>query len=90
MKPGNVGHWIMLLEYLESPAFKQNRPQVLVWQMFEPTYAQGPDAKGLGQRLHHDRRRLARPHEGGGGAIAPWRNPTRRRRPRRAIGATRS
>ena len=22
-KPGNVGHWIMLLEYLESPAFKQ-------------------------------------------------------------------
>ena len=23
-KPGNVGHWIMLLEYLESPAFKQN------------------------------------------------------------------
>lgn len=46
-KPGNVGHWIMLLEYLESPAFKQNKPQVLVWQMFEPTYAQGPDAKGL-------------------------------------------
>ena len=23
------------------------QPQVLVWQMFEPTYAQGPDAKGL-------------------------------------------
>ena len=46
-KPGNVGQWIMLLEYLESPAFKQNKPQVLVWQMFEPTYAQGPDAKGL-------------------------------------------
>ena len=46
-KPGNVGQWIMLLEYLESPAFKQNKPQVLVWQMFEPTFAQGPDAKGL-------------------------------------------
>ena len=47
-KPGNVGHWIMLLEYLESPAFKQNKPQVLVWQMFEPTYAQGPDARVCG------------------------------------------
>jgi len=46
-KPGNVGHWVMLLEYLESPAFKQNKPQVLVWQMFEPTYAQGPEARGL-------------------------------------------
>ncbi|SIT26646.1 twin-arginine translocation pathway signal [Achromobacter sp. MFA1 R4] len=46
-KPGNVGHWVMLLEYLESPAFRQNKPQVLVWQMFEPTYAQGPDARGL-------------------------------------------
>ncbi|VVE11271.1 twin-arginine translocation pathway signal [Pandoraea communis] len=46
-KPGNVGQWIMLLEYVESPAFKQHKPQVLVWQMFEPTYAQGPDASGL-------------------------------------------
>ena len=46
-KPGNVGHWVMLLEYLESPAFKQNKPQVLVWQMFEPTYSQGPEARGL-------------------------------------------
>lgn len=46
-KPGNVGHWIMLLEYLESADFKQNPPQVLVWQMFEPTYAQGPQATGL-------------------------------------------
>jgi len=45
-KPGNVGHWVMLLEYLESPAFKQNKPQVLVWQMFEPSYPQGPDARG--------------------------------------------
>ena len=46
-KPGNVGQWIMLLEYLESPAFRQSPPQVLVWQMFEPTFAQGPDARGL-------------------------------------------
>lgn len=46
-KPGNVGQWVMLLEYLESPAFKQNPPQVLVWQMFEPTYQQGPQAQGL-------------------------------------------
>ncbi|PMS10377.1 twin-arginine translocation pathway signal [Trinickia caryophylli] len=46
-KPGNVGPWIVLLEYVESSAFKQQPPQVLVWQMFEPTYEQGPDASGL-------------------------------------------
>jgi alginate O-acetyltransferase complex protein AlgJ len=46
-KPGNVGPWIVLLEYVESPAFRQQRPQVLVWQMFEPTFAQGPNASGL-------------------------------------------
>ncbi len=45
-KPGNVGQWVMLLEYLESPAFKARRPQVLVWQMFEPTYSYGPNAAG--------------------------------------------
>jgi alginate O-acetyltransferase complex protein AlgJ len=45
-KPGNVGHWIVLLEYLESDEFRRHRPQVLVWQMFEPSYAQGPDARG--------------------------------------------
>ncbi|WP_353192838.1 twin-arginine translocation pathway signal [Pandoraea pnomenusa] len=46
-KPGNVGQWVMLLEYVESPAFKQTKPQVLVWQIFEPAYSQGPDAAGL-------------------------------------------
>lgn len=46
-KPGNVGQWIMLLEYVESSDFKRNPPQMLVWQMFEPTYAQGPQASGL-------------------------------------------
>ncbi|WP_457318069.1 alginate O-acetyltransferase AlgX-related protein [Stenotrophomonas sp. P5_B8] len=45
-KPGNVGHWVMLLEYLESPEFRQHKPQVLVWQMFEPSYVQGPEARG--------------------------------------------
>jgi len=46
-RPGNVGPWIMLLEYVESAAFKQHPPQVLVWQMFEPTYAYGPQATGM-------------------------------------------
>lgn len=45
-KPGNVGPWIMLLEYLESPEFRQHKPQVIVWQMFEPTFSYGPDAQG--------------------------------------------
>lgn len=46
-KSGNVGPWVMLLEYVESPAFRQQKPQVLVWQMFEPSYPQGPNAKGM-------------------------------------------
>lgn len=46
-KSGNVGPWVMLLEYVESTAFKQQKPQVLVWQMFEPSYPQGPNAKGM-------------------------------------------
>lgn len=46
-KSGNVGPWVMLLEYVESPAFKQQKPKVLVWQMFEPSYPQGPNAKGM-------------------------------------------
>ena len=45
-QPGNVGHWVLLLEYLESGEFKQNKPQVLVWQVFEPSYSKGPDARG--------------------------------------------
>jgi alginate O-acetyltransferase complex protein AlgJ len=45
-KAGNVGPWIMLLEYLESDDFRTNPPQVLVWQMFEPVYGFGPQAQG--------------------------------------------
>ncbi len=46
-KPGNIGQWVMLLEYLESDAFKKHRPQVLVWQISEATFSNGPDAAGL-------------------------------------------
>ncbi|WP_411849865.1 alginate O-acetyltransferase AlgX-related protein [Stenotrophomonas sp. LGBM10] len=45
-KAGNVGPWVMLLEYLESADFRDNPPQVLVWQMFEPVYGFGPQAQG--------------------------------------------
>lgn len=45
-KPGNVGHWQVLLDYLESPMYRNQKPQVLVWQIFEATYELGPDAKG--------------------------------------------
>lgn len=45
-KPGNTGPWIVLLEYLESKEFKANPPQVLVWQLFDATYNQGPQAQG--------------------------------------------
>lgn len=46
-KPGNIGQWVMLLEYLESDDFKKNHPQVLVWQISEATFANGPNAVGL-------------------------------------------
>jgi len=45
-KAGNVGPWVVLLEYLESAEFRSNPPQVLVWQMFEPVYGFGPEARG--------------------------------------------
>ena len=45
-KSGNVGPWVVLLEYLESAEFRDNPPQVLVWQMFEPVYGFGPAAQG--------------------------------------------
>lgn len=46
-KPGDVGFWRVLIEYLESSAFRQQRPQALVWQLFEPNFHLGPDARGL-------------------------------------------
>lgn len=46
-KPGNIGQWVTLLEYLESEDFKKNRPQVLVWQISEATFSNGPNAVGL-------------------------------------------
>ena len=81
-KPGNVGHWIMLLEYLESPAFKQNKPQVLVWQMFEPTYAQGPDAKGLWDNASIMRAPTpGAPHASGHREVRSWHQRTSRKPP---------
>ena len=46
-KPGDVGFWVVLMEYLESAAFRAHPPQVIVWQLFEPNLHLGPNAKGL-------------------------------------------
>lgn len=46
-KPGDVGFWVVLMEYLESAAFHAEPPQAIVWQLFEPNFHLGPDAKGL-------------------------------------------
>lgn len=46
-KPGDVGFWLVLMEYLESAGFRKAPPQALVWQLFEPNFHLGPDAKGL-------------------------------------------
>ncbi|AVS88684.1 twin-arginine translocation pathway signal [Paracidovorax avenae] len=46
-KPGDVGFWSVLMEYLESEGFRKQPPQVLVWQLFEPNFHLGPDARGL-------------------------------------------
>lgn len=46
-KPGDVGFWIVLLDYIESAGFRKQPPQVLVWQLFEPNFHLGPEARGL-------------------------------------------
>lgn len=46
-KPGDVGYWVVLMEYLESAAFRTQAPQAIVWQLFEPNFHLGPNAKGL-------------------------------------------
>lgn len=46
-KAGDVGFWLILLEYIESAEFRRAPPQVLVWQLFEPNFHLGPDARGL-------------------------------------------
>lgn len=45
-KFGDVGYWVVLMDYLESAAFRAQAPEVLVWQLFEPNFHLGPDAKG--------------------------------------------
>jgi alginate O-acetyltransferase complex protein AlgJ len=42
--PGDVGPWATLLQYLESPDFAQQKPQVIVWQFNEGQFHLGPDA----------------------------------------------
>nr|WKF59198.1 putative alginate O-acetylase AlgJ [Paraburkholderia busanensis] len=43
---GDTGPWKTLLNYLESPAFKANRPQALVWQFNEGQMMNLPSAAG--------------------------------------------
>ena len=50
--PGDVGPWATMLQYLESPDFTQQKPQVIVWQFNEGQFHQGPastnwSAKGV-------------------------------------------
>jgi len=43
---GDTGPWKTLLDYLESPAFKSNPPQALVWQFNEGQMMNLPSASG--------------------------------------------
>lgn len=45
-KYGNFGPWAVLLQYLESPAFQQARPDVVVWQLNESQMLYGPNVSG--------------------------------------------
>ena len=45
-KYGNFGPWAVFLQYLESPAFQQARPQVVVWQLNEAQMMYGPNTTG--------------------------------------------
>ncbi len=40
--PGDVGPWATLLQYIQSDDFKQNPPQVIVWQFNESRMQAGP------------------------------------------------
>ncbi|MGQ3675469.1 alginate O-acetyltransferase AlgX-related protein [Xanthobacter sp. TB0139] len=41
--PGNVGPWLTFLQYVESPGFKQNPPQFIVWLFNEGAFHSLPD-----------------------------------------------
>ncbi len=45
-KYGNFGPWAGFLDYLKSPSFQQNRPQVIVWQLNEAQMLYGPNTSG--------------------------------------------
>lgn len=45
-KYGNFGPWAVFLQYLESPAFQQARPDVVVWQLNESQMLYGPNVSG--------------------------------------------
>ncbi len=45
--PGDVGPWATMIQYLESDSFRQNPPQVIVWQFNEGQMQQSPSAEGL-------------------------------------------
>lgn len=44
-KPGNVGPWVTVLQYLESDDYVQTKPRVVFLQLNEPRMYAGPDAK---------------------------------------------
>lgn len=44
---GNVGPWITLAKYLESPEFSQQPPRTIIWQFNEGQMMNGPNATGL-------------------------------------------
>lgn len=41
--PGNVGPWLSFLQYVESPAFKKNPPQFVIWLFNEGAFHSPPD-----------------------------------------------
>ncbi len=42
--PGNVGPWFTFLQYVTSPDFARQPPQVIVWQFNEGAFHSGPDS----------------------------------------------
>ena len=44
---GNVGQWVIALNYAESKDFAESRPKVIVWQMNEAQIQIGPNVTGL-------------------------------------------
>ncbi|MBI0537652.1 hypothetical protein D9599_19005 [Roseomonas sp. KE2513] len=47
-KPNNIGAYAILLQYVTSPGFREQRPKLLIWTYLEVDLTAGPSSSGWG------------------------------------------